>query len=37
MRTSDHRMEIINILIIRRQTTAKELSEELYLEGFKVE
>lgn len=29
MSTSDRRMEIINILIIRRQTTAKELSEEL--------
>ncbi len=29
MNTSDRRREIINILIIRRHTTAKELAEEL--------
>ncbi len=29
MNTADRRMEIINILIIRRRTTARELSEEL--------
>lgn len=28
MNTADRRMEIINILIIRRRTTARELSEE---------
>ena len=28
MNTSDRRMEIINILIVRRRTTARELSEE---------
>ena len=29
MNTADRRMEIINILIVRRRTTARELSEEL--------
>ena len=28
MNTADRRMEIINILIVRRQTTARELAEE---------
>ena len=28
MNTADRRMEIINILIVRRRTTARELSEE---------
>ena len=28
MNTTDRRMEIINILIVRRRTTAKELAEE---------
>ena len=28
MNTTDRRMEIVNILIVRRRTTAKELAEE---------
>lgn len=28
MNTADRRMEIINILVVRRQTTARELAEE---------
>ena len=28
MNTSDRRMEIINILVVRRHTTARELAEE---------
>ena len=28
MSTTDRRMEIINILVVRRRTTARELAEE---------
>jgi len=28
MNTTDRRMEIINILVVRRRTTARELAEE---------
>ena len=34
MNTTDRRMEIINILIVRRRTTANELAEEFGFESW---